>query len=460
MTKCDVAVLGAGAAGMMAALRAAERGRSVTLLEKNKRPGIKILMSGGTRCNVTNARGLRRAEARALSGPIDPAYNLDQGKGARSIQEAFGPNGAFLAPALKAFSAGDTVRFFEAEGVALKIEANGKIFPVSNRAVDVLAALVGRLKRSGARLELSCPARAIEPLPLSRGGGFRIETPHGTLEARTLVLATGGLSYPGCGTTGDGYGFAQRVGHTLVEPKPALVPLKVAASWVPELRGIAVPDAEATALPDAEVATPTTTTATATATGRQTATATATALACARREAVLFAHFGLSGPAILDVSSAVARLDDPTRCRLRLDFLPDLSSEALDKTLQTESRLGRRLVETLLPAHLPHRLVQALLLHAGLPADRKGPDLSREERKRLVRTLKTLDLPITGTLGFEKAEVTSGGVALEEVDPHTGRSLLHPDLRLVGEVLDLDGRIGGYNFQAAWSGGWLVGSTV
>jgi predicted Rossmann fold flavoprotein len=401
------------------------------LVEKNRRPGVKILMSGGTRCNLTNARGLRRPEV--VSGPIDPAYDPRQAQGARSIQRAFGANGAFLGPALRALSVESTIALFEAEGVATKIEGNGKVFPVSDRATDVLAALLRRLERSGAELRCDAPARAVVPLS---EGGFAVSLPDRTIRARQVIVAVGGQSYPGCGTTGDGYDLARRFGHSIVPPRPALVPLRVEADWVPGLKGLTVPDALARVQigpgpPRIE-----------------------------RREAVLFAHFGLTGPAILDVSRAVARHDGPEPAELVLDVAPDLSPDAIDAQLQADARSGRRAVSGMLPPSIPRRLAGALLGAAGIVEDRMGPDLSRDERRRLVAAIKGLRLPITGTLGFAKAEVTSGGVCLDEVDPQTLESRRQPGLLLCGEVLDLDGLIGGYNFQAAWSTGWLAGMNV
>src|SRR5271157_4612864 len=375
----DVAVLGAGAAGLCAGIRAAQCGARVIVLDKNRRAGVKILMSGGTRCNITNARGLRRLEA--VSGPIDPAFNPAWCRGSRAIQAAFGNGGAFLGPALRHFDVDQTVRMFEAEGVATKIEGNGKIFPVSDRAGDVLEALVRQLGHSGAILRGQSPVRSIET-------------------------------------------------------RPALVPIRVEAEWVASLRGLSLPDVAASV---------------------QTATGQTLQQ---RREAILFAHFGLSGPAILDVSRAVARHDGPEALELRLDFLPSTAREEIDGKLQAECRQGRVGVASILSADLPHRLVECLMESAQVPRGRLGPDLSRPERVRLVSALKALVLPIRGTLGFEKAEVTSGGIALHEVDPRTLESRIVPGLHFAGEILDLDGLIGGYNFQAAWSTGWLGGETA
>jgi predicted Rossmann fold flavoprotein len=427
-TLYDLAILGAGAAGLLAAIRAGEMGKRVVLIEKNRRPGVKILMSGGTRCNLTNARGLRNL--RVISGPIDPAYDPRQAQGSRSIQAAFGENGKFLGPALKALGVEATVELFEAEGVATKVEGNGKVFPASDRATDVLDALLRRLGRSGARLLTSAPATAVDPTD----DGFEIRLPDSSIQARQVVVAVGGQSYPGCGTSGDGYAIARRFGHMIVEPRPALVPLRVDAEWVPGLKGLTIPDLTAS------IRAP-----------------TGPAL-LERREAMLFAHFGLTGPAILDVSRAVARHDGPDRLDLALDFLPDVRPETLSQTLQAAARSGKRAVATLLPESIPRRLAEALLVSAAIPPGRTGPELSREERQRLIGALKGLRLPVSGTLGFAKAEVTSGGVALDEVEPATLESRIQPGLHFIGEVLDLDGLIGGYNFQAAWSMGWLVGS--
>jgi predicted Rossmann fold flavoprotein len=432
----DVAVLGAGAAGLMAAARAAERGARVVLLEKNRRAGVKILISGGTRSNVTNARGLRRPES--VGGPIDPGFDLAQCRGARAIQQAFGVNGAFLGPSLRRLDVDATVRFFEEAGVATKVEANGKIFPASDRAVDVLGALLTRLERSGASLRCLSPAVEVEPFGDGTGDspGFAVRLADATVTAGRVIVTVGGRSYPGCGTTGDGYEIARRLGHSIVEPRPALVPMRVAPEWVADLKGVTLPDVAASVH------------------------AADGTLLQERREAVLFAHFGLTGPAILDVSRVVARSDDPGRLTLRLDLIPDVPREELDRAIQTSSRQGRRFAISLLPESVPRRLAECIVLAAGIPRDRMGPDLSRDERHRLVAALKALSLPIRGTLGFEKAEVTSGGVGLDQIDPRTLESRIVPGLHFAGEILDLDGLIGGYNFQAAWSTGWLAGETA
>lgn len=405
----DVIVIGAGAAGLMAATHAAERGRRVLLLEKGKKPGVKILMSGGTRCNIT--------------------HDCD----ARGIVAAFGPNGKFLHSALAALGPRETVAFFEGEGVPTKVEDTGKVFPVSNRAVDVLDALLRRLARSGATLVLSEPVREVLPNP---GGGFRVVTSSRTITTEKVVLTTGGRSYPGCGTTGDGYAFAAAFGHTILPQRPALVPLTVQAEWVADLRGVTLPDVNLRVIDNGKSLT-------------------------ARRGSMLFAHFGLTGPAPLDVSRAVSGHPAPGTLTLELDLLPGEPEPVFEEFLRTESLAsGKKQLAVVLADKLPRRVCDQLLTLCGMPADRKAAALSKPDRQKLVAAVKRLRVPLRGTLGFEKAEVTAGGVSLDEVDSRTMQSKKVPGLYLAGEVLDLDGWIGGYNFQSAWSTGWLAGREV
>jgi predicted Rossmann fold flavoprotein len=404
----DVVVIGAGACGLMAAIRAAESGRRTLLLEKNRKPGVKILMSGGTRCNIT--------------------HDTDT----RGIVEAFGPGGRFLHSALAALSVRDTVDFFEAEAVATKVEETGKVFPMSNKATDVLNALLRRLHRSGATLALQEPVLEMR----EREAAFTLRTPLREILANYIILTTGGKSYPGSGTTGDGYGFAARFGHTIVPPRPALTPVKVFAPWIAGLRGVTVADVAVRVRE-----------------GDRTL--------AARRGSLLFAHFGLSGPVVLDVSGAVSGHAHPAALRLEVDLLPAIKEPELEDFLRAESLAsGKKHLGVVLSAHLPRSLCDILLSLAGMTPDRRAAGLTRAERGRLVQLVKCLPLPVAGTLGFEKAEVTAGGVALEEIDSRNMQSKLVPGLHIAGEVLDLDGPIGGYNFQAAWSTGWLAGASV
>jgi predicted Rossmann fold flavoprotein len=404
----DVVVAGAGAAGLMAGISAAEHGARTLVLEKNRKPGVKILMSGGTRCNVTHA--------------------TDD----RGIVAAYGPPGRFLHSALAAFGVRDTLDFFHAEGVATKVEETGKIFPVSDKALDVLNALLARLKRSGAALTLDEPLRDLAV----REPGFAVTTPHRTLGARRVILTTGGQSYPGSGTTGDGYALAARFGHTIVPPRPALVPITTGAPWVAALRGVTLPDTGVRVVENGKAL-------------------------VAGRGSMLFAHFGLSGPVILDVSRVVSGHPAPQTLTLELDLLPATKEPEFDEWLRVQSAAeGKKLLAAVLAVLLPRRVADAVLPLAQLAPERKAAALSKPDRQRLVGYLKRLAVPIAGTLGFGKAEVTAGGVALDEVDSRSLESKRQADLFIAGELLDLDGPIGGFNFQAAWSTGWLAGRSA
>lgn len=420
----DVIVVGGGPAGLMAATGAAERGLRTLLLEKNRRAGAKILISGGTRCNLTHA--------------LEP----------EGIVEAFGVQGRFLYSALASLTPQDVVERFHALGVPTKVEPGGKIFPESDRALDVLDALLAGLRASG------CPMAPEEPLTEIRpdGQAFQLVTAKRVLAASKVVLGTGGQSYPGCGTRGDGYALAAALGHTIVRPRPALVPVTTQVSWVPKLKGITIPDVRVEVVPTDRTASEAGENATLNVTGRALAE---------RRASLLFAHFGLSGPAALDVSRAVSAQPAPRRLALRCDFLPDLKQAALDEWLRQQcASAGARQLATILAARLPARLAETLLELCQVPPNQRAAELSKAHRSRVVQAIKALLIPVTGTLGFEKAEVTAGGVALEEVDSRSMESKRVPGLYIVGELLDLDGPIGGYNFQAAFSTGWLAGLSV
>lgn len=404
----DAMIVGAGAAGLMAGIRAAERGRRVLVLERNRKPGVKILMSGGTRCNIT--------------------HDCEN----REIVKAFGPNGPFLHSALARFGVRDAIAFFHGEGVATKIEDTGKIFPVSDKALDVLEALVNRLKRAGATLALEQSVSGFE----KTDAGFTVRTGAQEYATPKLILTTGGQSYPGCGTRGDGYAWVKRFGHSIVEPKPALVPVKVQGDWIADLKGVTLADVAMKVQENGKTLSH-------------------------RRAGFLFAHFGLTGPAPLDVSNAISRHPNPSSLIVEIDFLPAMPEAEFDAFLQNESLAsGKKLLAVVLSGIMPRRLADAMLQQTGQPLDRKAAGLAKTDRLKMVQWAKKLRLPARGTLGFEKAEVTAGGVNLKEVDSKDMQSKLVPGLHLAGEILDLDGPIGGYNFQAAWSTGWLAGDSV
>jgi hypothetical protein len=405
-TNWDVIVVGAGAAGLLAGISAGKSGAKTLVLEKNRKPGVKILMSGGTRCNIT--------------------HNTDN----RGIVKAFGNNGKFLHSPLAAFSVDETIRFFNQAGVATKIEATGKIFPVSNKALDVLDALLNQLKHENATLVLETPVLDID----ATEDGFLLKTNLQTFHAKKIILTTGGLSFPGCGTTGDGYKFAMKFGHSIKETQPALAPLKTDARWVHELSGVTIPDVGVTACLNEKPM-------------------------MQDRGSFLFTHFGLSGPVILNVSKALNSLSNFKNSSLKLDFLPSVKETDLEAKLQSfASTDGKKLLSVALGELLPRRLLEGLFSQIGFSPERKCAGISKDERKAIVVSIKSKSVNITGTLGYAKAEVTTGGVSLDEVNSKTMESKLKRGLYLAGEILDLDGPIGGFNFQAAWSTGFLAGS--
>lgn len=400
MEPWDLVVIGAGAAGLLAASRAAELGRRVLLLEKNRKPGVKILMSGGSRCNLTHATD------------------------AAGIVAAFGKPGRFLHSALAALGPDDLVRLFAEEGVPTKREATGKIFPVSDRALDVQLALLRRLERTGTRLAVGEPLLDWE----LTATGWSLRTNQRLLLAQEVLLTTGGQSYPGCGTTGDGYRLLVKLGHRLVPPRPALVPLTLQDAWAKQLSGVTLPDVELRLLDGKE-------------------------RLDQRRGSFLFTHFGCSGPVVLDLSGTWTAHPTPGRLSLRANWLPEAKPEELLSSIAAAPSLaaGGWLAEW-----LPRRLAEQLLVLAGIAPTARWSTVRKDLRRRLVSLLTDTPLTVTGTLGFAKAEVTAGGLALEEVDSKTLRSKRLPSLLVAGEVLDLDGPIGGFNFQAAFSTGWLA----
>jgi len=412
----DCVVVGAGAAGLIAAERAAARGLRTLLLEKNRKPGVKILMSGGTRCNLT--------------------HDAD----ARGIAAAFGPQGKFLRSSLARLGPRQLIQLFHEEGVPTKVERTGKVFPCSDTAVDVQQALLRRLHRASAVMETGEPLQQVE---LYRGG-FQLRTPTRVLTTRSLVVTTGGLSYPGCGTTGDGYAWARQFGHTVIPTVPALAPLRSPSPWIAGLQGVTLEEVRLRLRIDRSESVA--------ATAGEPATASA---------GMVFTHFGISGPAPMNVSRYVSYAAPDARVTVECDLFPRTSLESLVERLRDACRAaGKKQLANILGGVTVQRMADAILALGSFDPNRRGAEVSRSELQRLGQLLKCLPIEITETLGYPKAEVTAGGVALDEVDPNTLQSRLQPGLYFAGEILDLDGPIGGYNFQAAFSTGWVAGSQL
>jgi predicted Rossmann fold flavoprotein len=399
-----VAVVGAGAAGLMAAIQAARAGRRVLLLDGARTLGAKILVAGGGRCNVTH----HHVDEKAFAGSTPAA----------------------IRKVLRRFGVPETLRFFEELGVRLKREETGKLFPTTDRARTVLDALLQAAGDNGVVLRHPFRVASVEA---THDGAFRVLAEGGReIAAPRVILATGGRSLPKTGSDGQGYALAEALGHTVTERiLPALVPLTLPRDhFLCALSGLTLPAT-------VEVRS---------ATSRRLAAFT---------DSTLCTHFGLSGPSILDVSRYYlhARLDDPD-AHLVVSFLPGETPDSLEHRLQ---RLDKQAVGAALSESLPERLARALCVEAQVDATTRGHRLTREARRSLARTATALRLPVTGDRGFNYAEVTAGGVPLAELHLDRMESRRHPGLFLCGEICDVDGRIGGFNFQWAWASGFLAG---
>jgi predicted Rossmann fold flavoprotein len=414
----DSIVIGGGAAGLWATGTAALRGRRVLLLEKNNKAGVKILMSGGTRCNITHACSDRQ------------------------IADAFGPQGRFLHSPLSRLPPDEVVQQFQRMGVASKVEETGKVFPVSDRAIDVRDALVKRLVDAGGAMRTGAPVTNVRRDPT--GAGFLVSLVNEEIHANRVLITTGGLSYSGCGTTGDGYAWLREMGHSISELRPALTPILSPATWVHELSGITLDDAKVTALPEEQIP-------------KRKVMQLMTS-----RGGFLWTHFGCSGPSAMNVSKYLSERTDYKHSRLALDIVPNLDEVQCSQWLDaaTNGPHSQKQVTNFLAERLPKRLIVSMLSDAKVAGETRMAELSKRHRIAIIERLKHWQIPVCGTRGYPKAEVTAGGVALSEVDSKTMASRLVPGLFLAGEILDLDGPIGGYNFQAAWSTGHTAGESI
>jgi hypothetical protein len=395
----DVVVIGAGAAGLAVAIFAARElpGRRIVLLDGARSLGAKILLSGGGRCNVTN----REVSERDYCGGRAPVI--------RRI--------------LRALPVPETLAFFEGVGVPLHEESLGKMFPDTNRARTVLEALVGECRACGVEIR---NGQRVEHVARS-SNGLAVTTAAGTMAARRVVLATGGLSLPKSGSDGAGYRFAQALGHAVVPTTAALVPLLTGDALHEDLGGVSVPVEILLNARHARL--------------------------CRVRGDLLWTHFGVSGPAVLDASRhwLRARLEDRAP-QVHVSFTPGDDFPSVDAWLiALGAARPRRQVDSVLSQRLPAALGRALLRQSGVPADAALHSLSRDARRRLVHRLTAWPLPVVDSRGYDHAEVTAGGVSLDEIDPATMQSRVCPGLFLVGEILDVDGRLGGFNFQWAWA---------
>lgn len=404
-----IVVVGAGPAGMMAAIKAAENGASVVLLEKMKRAGKKMLITGKGRCNITNV-----AEIPELIKNIPG-------------------NGKFLNSCIRAFDNEDVQYFFNGIEVPTKVERGGRVFPVSDKAADVVDAMVLQLHELGVKLYTDVK---VSDILVQDNKVVGVKTDDGQkFEAEAVIIATGGSSYPGTGSTGDGYKMADKIGHKVVTPLPALVPLELEEEWVKDLQGLSLKNVRVTLFADEKRITD-------------------------MFGEMLFTHFGVSGPIILSLSRKTAQLlDEDSFVELMIDLKPALTFEQLDaRVLRDFEKYQRKEMKNALKDLLPGRLIPPVLDGAYIEPDRMVNSITKEERHRLVNVLKGLLVTVTKTRPIAEAIVTAGGVDVKEINPKTMESKLIKNLYFAGEVVDVDAYTGGYNLQAAFSMGAAAGN--
>jgi len=401
-----VVVIGGGPAGMMAAGTAGKRGLQVTLIEKNKVLGKKLHITGKGRCNITNNTDIENFIANV---PV---------------------NGKFLYGAFYTFTNKDLMKFFNELGLELKVERGGRVFPASDKSVDVVNALKKYLRQNHVNVVQGEVAGVLS----ENGAVSKVILKDGnSIECDSVIIATGGLSYPTTGSTGDGYLFAEENGHTIIPPKPSLVPLEVEESWPKEAQGLSLKNIAITVLN-------------------------------ARGQKVyqdfgemLFTHFGVSGPVILSASSHMRKMGKE-KYRLILDLKPALSEEQLDLRVQRDfEKYSRKHYSNSLNDLLPKKLIPIIIELSGIPAEKPVNQISKGERRDLVRLMKNLTLNIKGFRPIEEAIITSGGVKVSEINPSTMESKLVKGLFFAGEVIDVDAYTGGFNLQIAFSTGYLAG---
>lgn len=405
-----IVVIGAGGAGLIAAWRAARLGATVRLFEKNNRIGIKLLISGGGKCNITHAGSMEE------------------------VRSAFVQREArFLKPSFFRFTNDDIIGMVEDEGVKTYPRDNGRVFPVSGKAADVVDALKSHLVRAG--VEIHCGA-TVEELTGDDDGLTGVTVNRKYIPASHIIVATGGVSYPKTGTTGDGFRWARALGHTIVPLRPALAPIGVEPLLPADWRGIAVRGGTLSVF-------------------------------CGSRKVfewnddMLFTHEGLSGPAVLEVSRIAGEHVEREPVFLHLDFVPGKEFQELDEELlELVSTNRAKRVGTLLEEWIPNRMIPYLLRHINLPAETRGFTLTRDQRRAVVGLLKAWNMGRVAHIDIKRGEVTAGGVSLDEVDPHTMRSRIVKGLYLCGEILDIAGPVGGYNLQAAFSTGYVAGESA
>ena len=404
----NVIVVGGGAAGMMAAIFAARNGQNVTLLEKNEKLGKKIFITGKGRCNITNASEIEDLFSAVISNP------------------------KFLYSGFYSFTNDQVIHFFEELGVATKIERGNRVFPVSDHSSDVIAALAREMQHLKVKVQLHCEVKELLINNEREIKGVRLANGK-KMTADAVVVATGGISYPSTGSTGDGYRFARNCGHKVTELFPSLVPMEVKEWYAKELQGLSLKNIEIH-IKDGKKK------------------------LYDEFGEMLFTHYGVTGPVILSASSIVGKTLEKKELVLHIDLKPALTEEQLDKRLLREfeanhNKQFKNAIDSLLPAKLRPVIIEL----SGIEEEKKVHEITKEERLNLLRLIKDFHMTLTGLRGYNEAIITKGGISVKEIDPGTMESKLIKNLYFAGEVLDLDAVTGGYNLQIAWSTGYLAG---
>lgn len=407
MEKDQVVVVGGGAAGMIAAVAAAERGRRVIIVEKNEKLGKKLYITGKGRCNVTNACGRDEFFEHIVSNP------------------------KFLYSAFHELDNDALMALLEDNGCSLKTERGERVFPDSDHASDVTAAFQRLLKKKRVEVRLNCAVCKIESEE-GRVTGVRL-TDGSVIPAGSVIVATGGLSYPTTGSTGDGHRMAEELGHQVKACEPALVPLTIAEDWCKKLQGLSLKNVSLT-------------------------------MSCGKKKLyqgfgeMLFTHYGVSGPLVLSASSFLGKKKGEQAVVLTVDLKPALTEEQLDKRIlrDFEENVNRQFKNALNGLY-PSKLISVMIERSGIDPEKKVHEITKQERRRLVEITKAFTLSVLGKRGYDEAVITQGGVSVKEVNPSTMESKLVQGLYFAGEVLDLDGLTGGFNLQIAWSTGYLAG---
>lgn len=407
----NVAIVGGGAAGMMAAISAAGAGHRVTIYEKNEKLGKKIFITGKGRCNITNACDTEELFGNVIHNP------------------------KFLYSSFYAFTNFDMMDFMEQNGCPIKTERGNRVFPVSDHSSDVIRALSMKLRDLGVEV---CLHEEVEKI-ISEGGrvtGLLLKKGRRRVEADAVVIATGGLSYPTTGSTGDGYRFAKELGHTVTALSPGLVPFVVMEPVVQELQGLSLRNINVRILQGKKVL-------------------------YEEFGEMLFTHFGVSGPVLLSASSYVAEKLKKEPLVLSVDLKPALSEEQLDaRILRDFEEMKNKQFKNSLVHLLPAKMVPVIVDRSGIDPEKKVNEITREERHEIVTAVKDFRVTLTGLRDYKEAIITQGGISVKEVNPSTMESKLVKGLYFAGEVLDLDAVTGGFNLQIAWSTGYLAGSSI